>query len=144
MSARLTIRSQGLKRTGYWFRGVHGRHSRLSNEMIDEAESIIMNLAQYHTPAGKTYKLRDSWKRERVHQGVSVYNDDPKLVYVDQPTRPHVIRPRRKRALGTPYGPKGKVNHPGTKGHRFIRKIYMAAQRRIFRRFETKVNALLR
>ena len=79
-----------------------------------------------------------------MHQGINVYNDDPKLVYVDQPTRPHVIRPRRKKALKTPYGPKGKVNHPGTKGKRFVRKIFIAATRRIFRGLETKIDAMLK
>lgn len=51
--------------------------------------------------------------------------------WVERGTRPHVIRPRRKRALhwpGAPY-PVAKVNHPGTKAtHNMARALETGAR----------------
>jgi hypothetical protein len=146
--AKLTVYSPQLESRSaeFWFRGIHGRHRQLQRTTMMDAKDIIMNLAQYHTPKGKTYKLVDSWRWEMVHQGVKVFNIDPKLPFVDQPTRPHKITARNAQALKLPepFGFKKSVNHPGTKGHRFIRKIYFRATKRIFNLVTKRINALLK
>ena len=40
--------------------------------------------------------------------------------YVYYGTKPHVIKPKRKKALRTPYGVFKKVNHPGTKANPYL------------------------
>jgi len=41
-------------------------------------------------------------------------------VYVYYGTKPHVILPKKKKALKTPYGVFKKVNHPGTKANPYL------------------------
>ncbi len=41
-------------------------------------------------------------------------------VYVYYGTKPHTIRPKRKKALKTPYGIFTKVQHPGTKAQPYL------------------------
>lgn len=53
-------------------------------------------------------------------QAAIVYARGP-FHLVERDTKPHEIRPKRrgrrgKRALTTPYGPRARVEHPGTKG----------------------------
>lgn len=53
-------------------------------------------------------------------QAAVVYARGP-FHFVERDTKPHEIRPKRrgrrgKRALVTPYGPRARVQHPGTKG----------------------------
>ena len=54
----------------------------------------------------------------RVPFGVTLTNPEPLLRYIDEPTRPHVIRARVKAALAWPGGahPVKSVHHPGTPG----------------------------
>lgn len=44
----------------------------------------------------------------------------PHGIYVLAGTAPHVIKPKSKKALKTPYGAFKKVNHPGTKPNDFL------------------------
>ena len=41
-------------------------------------------------------------------------------VYVYYGTKPHEIRPKKKKALKTPYGVFTKVQHPGTKAQPYL------------------------
>ena len=41
-------------------------------------------------------------------------------VHVYYGTKPHVIRPKKAKALKTPYGYRKKVNHPGTKANPYL------------------------
>jgi hypothetical protein len=41
-------------------------------------------------------------------------------VYVYYGTKPHTIRPKKKKALKTPYGVYAKVQHPGTKANPYL------------------------
>lgn len=78
--------------------------------------------------------LRNSWKlgtlEARVEGGtysVDVWTDDPVAVYVEYPTRPHVIRARRVSNLrfpdetGTRFRFTPEVHHPGTQGSYMLR-----------------------
>jgi len=40
--------------------------------------------------------------------------------YVYYGTKPHTIKPKRKKALKTPYGTFTRVNHPGTKANPYL------------------------
>ncbi|OHU29020.1 hypothetical protein [Mycobacteroides chelonae] len=55
----------------------------------------------------------------------SVRNDADYALYVHEPTRPHVIRPRNAKALRFQIGGRTVfamlVRHPGTKGRPFLR-----------------------
>lgn len=41
-------------------------------------------------------------------------------VHVFYGTKPHVIKPKRAKALKTPYGYRKRVNHPGTKANPYL------------------------
>ncbi|MDD3452574.1 hypothetical protein [Sulfurimonas sp.] len=41
-------------------------------------------------------------------------------IYVYYGTKPHTIRPKKKKALKTPYGIFKKVQHPGTKANPYL------------------------
>jgi hypothetical protein len=75
-------------------------------------------------------ELRDSWKVGEVevkfeaggeHRRIEVYTLDPVAPYVEWPTRPHVIVPRKPGGVLTIPTPAGMVfatvvHHPGTEG----------------------------
>lgn len=110
-----------------------------------EMDSVIASKQQSF---GRTGQLRESIEVSDRPTGFAVGPTADYALFVDQPTRPHVIRPRHKKALafassigrrGTTeegdafqvirYGGKEArrgaifakhVNHPGTKGMRFI------------------------
>ena len=75
--------------------------------------------------------LRSRWEKEplKVLPGprviVAVENTDPVAIHVEEDTRPHVIRPRRAKALRFPLGTifrfATKVNHPGSQGQHMAR-----------------------
>lgn len=44
----------------------------------------------------------------------------PYAIFVHDGTKPHEIRPKNKKALKTPFGPRKKVNHPGTKANPYL------------------------
>lgn len=65
---------------------------------------------------------------------------------LELPTRPHLIRPQRKRAILTPGGARAYAHHPGTSGKRTwsrgvnrvvgdVPKLYQAELRKQMRRF---------
>jgi hypothetical protein len=68
------------------------------------------------TSAGLRYRTRPG--------GVEWYDGVPQALFLEEGTRPHVIRPRRARALRW-EGPSGpifatKVNHPGTPAYHWL------------------------
>jgi len=46
----------------------------------------------------------------------------PYAKFVHDGTKPYEIRPKRKKALKTPYGVYKKVNHPGIKANPYLKK----------------------
>jgi len=83
--------------------------------------------------------MRDSWTRTKVEENddgsgftVEVFSDEPvddhgyqKVDYVENDTKPHLIRARNAKALRYPMGPVFKygveVFHPGTQGVHMVR-----------------------
>ncbi|WP_245600892.1 hypothetical protein [Streptomyces sulphureus] len=53
-----------------------------------------------------------------------IISTHPATLYVLHGTRPHTIRPRRRRALRFPYGARtvfaAVVHHPGTRANNFL------------------------
>lgn len=97
--------------------------------MIEAAEVIKTSL-RATAPKGKTGRLRESitWRRS---PGEVRFLADAVAKYVIEGTRPHVIRPRRARALHWQQAGEDifamRVNHPGTKSNDFrLRAIQRA------------------
>lgn len=63
----------------------------------------------------------------------TVVTDDEIFLYQDLGTKPHVIRPKRKRALAWPGGkhPVKVVHHPGTKAQNFTKRVQAKAPSRL-------------
>lgn len=57
-------------------------------------------------------------RRGEVQVGNTALIDYAKYVYYG--TRPHIIRPRNRQALRTPYGIFRSVNHPGTTANPYL------------------------
>lgn len=100
---------------------------------FDEALAATANFVQAeafkNAPVGTGYKgggsLRQSIRTNRLNQGsYQVIVGAKYAAAVDQGTRPHVILPRRKRALAFmkdgKYIVTKRVNHPGTKAQPFF------------------------
>jgi hypothetical protein len=72
----------------------------------------------------------------------------PYSVYVENPTRPHIIRARNARALRFEAGGqtlfRKQVQHPGTPGFPFMGPGYQQAERTLWRELERIPGALAR
>jgi len=83
----------------------------------------------------RTGRLRDSIKVVRIGQVRFVGPTVPYAPYVEFGTRPHIIRPRRARALR--FEMEGRtvfamyVRHPGFRGRFFVRRSIKAVMREI-------------
>lgn len=68
--------------------------------------------------------------------------------HVEEGTRPHVIRPRKKRALRFPAGGREvfarQVQHPGTKGVHMLKRGAAAAAPRVRRIFSARIGVVTR
>lgn len=75
--------------------------------------------------ATRGWKRKPAFRIERKGDDQSdIVTDDEVFIYQDRGTKPHVITPRRKRALAWPGGrhPVKRVNHPGTPAQDFTGK----------------------
>lgn len=67
---------------------------------------------------------------------------------IENPTKPHVITPRRgrrggKRAVVTPAGPRARVQHPGTKGKQPWAKGVRASEHLVLRAIKRETEAAM-
>ncbi len=90
-----------------------------------QAAAMLQGQAANEAPIS-TGKLRADIsviEEPRVHE-ISVGNT--RLIeyakYVYYGTKPHAIKPKRKKALKTKYGVFAKVNHPGTKADKYLER----------------------
>ena len=86
----------------------------------EEVEEYVSKEAGKHTKTGALFR---SVYKKRIADGWEIGHDlrvAPQALWVHWGTRPHVIRPKNKKALRWPGGGKfffaKKVNHPGYKG----------------------------
>lgn len=89
---------------------------RVGSEIVSDAK----NLAPYAT--GNLERDIQLWDDNISSLEIEVGNSKltPYAVFVHDGTKPHEIRPKNKKALKTPFGPRKKVNHPGTKANPYL------------------------
>lgn len=65
----------------------------------------------------------------------TVTTADEIFLYQDEGTKPHIIRPRKKRALAWPGGshPVKMVRHPGTKAQHFTKRVMAKASAHVLK-----------
>lgn len=90
----------------------------------------VLNRGNVLTPV-KTGRLRSGNDSRIQEQGLrvtgTVFNNTKYAIFVHDPTKPHIIRPRSKKVLRF-LGADGatvfarQVNHPGTKGQPWLRR----------------------
>jgi len=91
---------------------------RAASEIVSDAKDI----APYAT--GNLQADIQVWDDNIENLEVEVGNSKlaPYARFVHEGTKAHVIRPKTKKALKTPWGPRKKVNHPGTKANPYLQK----------------------
>lgn len=140
----ITVRFQGLSEATGTLRRLpqaleHSTILRMSQVAFDEAEAG----AARHNKSGA---MLQSLFNRPVPKGREVGHDGqraPHAIYVQFGTRPHVIRPKRKKALRWTAGGRfvfaGKVNHPGYRGDAYL----LAAATSALRQFRTILDQAL-
>ncbi len=116
-------------------RGVReaGRSESMYRELERRGQRVI-DRAQLTAPEKSgDYKRAFRMTRTRVRglAAVQVINDDPKAVWIEHGTRPHVIEAKDAGALfweGARH-PVRRVNHPGTPAMHVLRNALRAAGR---------------
>jgi len=102
--------------------------SEASRRELRVAERQVVNRAKILAPVD-TGRLRASIKSKRsrfftLRPKVTVYSNVAYAGFVNDGTRPHIIRPRRAKALRFRVGGRivyaRVVNHPGTKARPFL------------------------
>jgi hypothetical protein len=101
--------------------GVTDATHDLMEGITHTARSVMFDVAVASTPIGRTAALRASWLAAPVSEEggrftTSVFNDHWAAMLVNYGADPHVIRPRTRRAVETPFGPRADVDHPGFHG----------------------------
>jgi hypothetical protein len=89
---------------------------RVGSEIVSDAKDI----APYKT--GNLESDIQVWDDNISNLEIEIGNSKlaPYARYVHDGTKPHEIRPKNKKALKTPFGPRKKVNHPGTKANPYL------------------------
>jgi hypothetical protein len=92
------------------------------NDLMDQLGAMVEEDAKAFAPK-KTGRLAATIRRE-VNDGVlRVGSDLDRALWMEEGTRPHVIRPKNAKALFWPGAehPWALVNHPGTMAQPFLR-----------------------
>jgi Bacteriophage HK97-gp10, putative tail-component len=139
------------------YRALVGRSWDVIEQALDRAvETAAQEGAEYARKVGqyqdRTGRLRSGITAYFVSGGRSVtweiLSPAPYSMFIEAGTRPHVIRPKRARALRFEIGGQvifaGKVNHPGTKPYPFAGPGMQQAERTLMRELEKLPIALQR
>ena len=84
-------------------------------------------------PFGKTGRTRETVNSRKTPKGFTVFSNDPIARFLDQGTKPHIIKPKTAKALrwfgvfGNPIFARS-VNHPGTSPLFFVQKTRAATK----------------
>lgn len=89
---------------------------RVGSEIVSDAKDI----APFAT--GNLIADVQVWDDNISNLEIEIGNSKlaPYAIFVHDGTKPHEIRPKNKKALKTPFGPRKKVNHPGTKANPYL------------------------
>lgn len=135
--------------------------------------AMVTYIRDHQNPVGRTGFLSNSVRADKAAAGFAVYPTVKYARFVDQPTRPHIIRPRKpggflafaraggqisrsqSGAVRTKFRFGGKttfagavfarqVHHPGTKGMFFIDRTAAKVERPVTELLDKKVAEALR
>lgn len=94
-------------------------------DLIEESINVIWEKAREYAPVRTGFLSEHIVKEVEVGRG-RVISQAPYSAYVEFGTRPHIIRPRRARALRFEIGGEvifaRYVRHPGTRGQFYMRR----------------------
>lgn len=100
---------------------------RLTRAVVNAAIDLAAKEVKRELEASvRDWRHKPDFRIERAGDDTRrVTTDDAIFIYQDQGTRPHTIRPRRKRALFWPGAahPVRVVRHPGVKAMRYTDKV---------------------
>ena len=105
---------------------------------------VVKNEMERVVPV-KTGKLKRSIRLDAIGDGAVVSTNSGYGLFVDQPTKPHIIRAVNAQFLRIPLANgtiifRKQVFHTGTKGHFFRRKTLQRASTRIKEVIQNKLN----
>lgn len=88
-------------------------------------------------------KLQGSWRsKKESNLAYMVYTAVKYALFLHKGTKPHVIRPKTKKALKVSrYGIFKKVNHPGTKPNPFIKQSIDDTAKRVDEFIQIAINS---
>lgn len=125
--------------------------ARALNDAVRTSLYIIRPIMVEEAPRGKTGNLR---KNIKVTVGSSFEGSvgpnleiTPYAWFVHKGTRPHIIRPKSKKALyweGAPEGHPWKlVHHPGTKANPFVHRTFDRIKEPVQHIFQSQINKFI-
>lgn len=142
---------------------VHRAHARFLGRQqvtVIRAADAAGKFAENHVAAHSRFKrrspvgqsLKDATEHKFIRTGsgvvVRIFSTKDTAPILEHGSRPHVIRARRARALRFVVGGKTvfrrKVNHPGTRGFRFLYNATDAGFRILGQQLERDLGALAR
>ncbi len=145
MAVAVTIRVIGLKKLSRNFRKSPNLVYRGLTMAINKSALVLTENIKEATPT-KTTALRGSIRASFSRLTATITPNKKYAIYVHEGTRPHIIRPRLKKALywkGARH-PVRKVMHPGTKGVPFMEIGAEKSVKQIEGIFKKEVNNILR
>ncbi|MEM2922519.1 MAG: hypothetical protein QXF26_09425 [Candidatus Bathyarchaeia archaeon] len=103
-------------------------------DLIEESINVIWEKAREYAPVRTGFLSEHIVKEVEVGRG-RVISQAPYSAYVEFGTRPHIIRPRRARALRFEIGGEvifaRYVRHPGARGQFYMRRALEDAMERL-------------
>jgi len=118
----------------------------LPHRILSRASKKLKNLIWFFAPE-RTGALRRSIRTTWTHNRVMISVDAPYAIYVEEGTRPHIIRPRTSGVLrfekpsGEIVYTKKPVHHPGFKGRKFVERAVKQFVEEMLRDFALEVDA---
>ena len=147
----LTISLNGIERlSGFGPNVLRGARRGVLAAAQSYARDVQEFLDSGRGPGTRSGHLSQSvgWRPEG-EMGAVVYVQAPHAEYVEEGTKPHIIRPRRRKALKIPnpsgqgYLIRAKVSHPGTTAQPFFYADLPARRSRMLAAFSEELgNAL--
>lgn len=114
---------------------LNGRQGGVARMLAAKAVKVETRAKEIITAEGLVdtgrYRSSIAWRLDQ--DGLGVYAEIGSAVpyagLIERGTRPHIIRPRRKRALSWPDAehPVAVVHHPGTRARHVLRRALRAA-----------------
>ncbi|WP_332238880.1 HK97-gp10 family putative phage morphogenesis protein [Sporolactobacillus sp. KGMB 08714] len=109
--------------------------------IVAETAEMIVSIAKTNAPVNTGY-LKEHIKADYSNDGLTavVYVDASYAVYVEFGTVPHIIKPKKKKALfwEGADNPVKEVHHPGTKAQHF----WVPAYEKAAQHFKSEMNKL--